>query len=118
MVDIMSPATQANLMMRSAQSDMQASADKVRQAAAGKDMKKIEDAAHEFEAMFLTEMMRPMFEGIKSDDMFGGGKGEDMFQGLMVQEYGKKIADAGGIGLASHIKAAMIRLQEEANGNR
>ena len=74
----------------------------------------IEEAAKDFEAVFLTEMMRPMFDSIKPDPMFGGGKSEEVFKNMLVDEYGKAMVDAGGIGLAEHIKAEMIRIQEES----
>lgn len=80
------------------------------------DIKKVEEAAQEFEAVFIGEMLKPMFEGIETDDMFGGGKGEEVFRGMMITEYGKMIAQNGGIGLADHIKETMIQLQEQANG--
>lgn len=82
------------------------------------DIKAIEEAAQEFEAMFLTEMLKPMFEGIEPDPMFGGGKGEEMFQGMMLEEYGKVMAARGGIGLADYVKAEMIRIQESAQNQR
>lgn len=78
-----------------------------------KNMEKIEAAAQEYEAMFLSEMLRPMFDGIKPDPMFGGGKGEEVFQNLLLDEYGKAMANAGGIGLAQHVKAELIRIQQE-----
>lgn len=89
----------------------------VARSAAGKkayDMQQIEKVAKDFEAVFLSEMFKPMFKGIKPDPMFGGGKGEEVFQGLMIQEYGKIVAERGGVGLADHVKAEIIRLQEEA----
>ena len=79
------------------------------------DMNKIEDAAIEFEAVFITEMMKPMFEGIKTDGMFGGGKGEEVFRGFLLQEYGKSFARSNGLGIADHVKAAMIQMQDQAN---
>lgn len=82
------------------------------------DIKAIEKAAQDFEAMFLTEMLKPMFEGIEPDPMFGGGKGEEMFQGMMLEEYGKVMAARGGIGLADYVKAEMIRIQESAQNQR
>lgn len=84
----------------------------------GMDEKRLDEAAKEFEAVFVSEMLKPMFEGLKPDPMFGGGKGEEVFQGILLQEYGKKIVEAGGIGLASSIKAEMIRMQEEANNGK
>ena len=78
------------------------------------NMEKIEEASKEFEAVFLAEMLKPMFAGIKSNDMFGGGKGEEIFRGMMIQEYGKMIADKGGVGMTEHVKAELIRIQEGA----
>lgn len=68
--------------------------------------------AREFEAVFISEMMRPMFEGLEVDPMFGGGRGEEVFKGMLIDEYGKGMARAGGIGLADHIKQQLIYLQE------
>jgi len=73
---------------------------------------KIEQAAQDFEAVFLTEMFKPMFEGLDPDPTFGGGKGEEIFRGLMLQEYGKMVAKNDGIGIAKQVKAEMIRMQE------
>ena len=68
--------------------------------------------AREFEAVFISEMMRPMFEGLEVDPMFGGGRGEEVFKGMLIDEYGKGMAKAGGIGLSDHIKQQLIYLQE------
>jgi flagellar protein FlgJ len=81
----------------------------------GRDPARVEEAAKEFEAVFIGEMLKPMFEGISSDGMFGGGKGEEVFQGMLVQEYGKIIARTGSIGFSAPIKEEMIRMQEKAD---
>lgn len=81
----------------------------------GVNMAQIEEAATDFEAMFITEMLKPMFDGVMgADPTFGGGKGEEVFKGFMLQEYGKMIAKDHGIGLAASVKAEMIRIQEMA----
>ena len=77
-----------------------------------KNMAKVEAAAKDFEAMFMSQMLTHMFSGIKTDETFGGGKGEEIFRGMMVNEYGKMIANAGGIGLSDEISRAMILMQE------
>lgn len=73
----------------------------------------IEKAAQEFEAVFITEMLKPMFEGIKTDGPFGGGKGEEIFRGLLLQEYGQQIARNNGLGIAEHVQAELLRIQEQ-----
>jgi flagellar protein FlgJ len=75
-------------------------------------MAKINEAAKEFEGVYMSEMLKPMFAGIKTDPMFGGGQGEDTFKGLLLQQYGKKIAETRGIGLAKYVRTEMIRIQE------
>lgn len=72
-------------------------------------------AAEEFEAVFIAQMMAPMFEGLESDELFGGGAGEDIYQSVLVEEYGKSIARAGGIGLSDAIQREILRLQEVAD---
>jgi Rod binding domain-containing protein len=72
----------------------------------------LKEVAKEFEAMFLSQLVKPMFEGIETDEMFGGGPGEDMFKGLLVEEYGKAISRAGGVGIAEQVQNELLRLQE------
>ena len=69
-------------------------------------------AAQDFEAVFISEMIKPMFETVDVDDTFGGGKGEEVFRGLMVQELGKSLAKRGGLGLSDHVNAELLKLQE------
>lgn len=77
-----------------------------------KKLRRIDESAKELESVFLSEMMKPMFEGIEVNEIFGGGRGEEVFRDMMVQEYGKKMAQAGGIGLASFVRNELIRQQQ------
>ena len=71
-------------------------------------------AAKDFEAMVLGEFLKPMFETVESkDNLFNGGAGERTWKSMLVDEIGKKIAAAGGLGLAAPIHDAMLRLQGE-----
>lgn len=78
------------------------------------DMKRIDEAARDFEAMFITEMLRPMFESIKVNETFGGGKGEEIFSSMLIDEYGKSMAAAGTLGIADQVKEQLIALQSAA----
>ncbi|HUY68198.1 MAG TPA: rod-binding protein [Alphaproteobacteria bacterium] len=71
----------------------------------------IDKAAQNFEGMFLSQMLEPMFETVKVDPVFGGGNGEDVMRSFLMQEYGKIIARHGGFGIASYVKAEMLRAQ-------
>lgn len=79
---------------------------------AGLDTAKAREAAQDFEAVFLAQMLSHMFAGIKTDKVFGGGPSEDMYRSMMVQEYGKVLAQAGGVGIADSVMREMIRIQE------
>lgn len=72
-------------------------------------------AAQEFEAVFLAQMLAPMFETLESDSLFGGGPGEEIYRSILVEEYGKEIARAGGIGIADSIERELLKLQEVAD---
>jgi len=64
--------------------------------------------AEDFEAAFLTEMLK--YSGINAmPDGFGGGAGEDAFASFLTQEYASLMAERGGIGLAEQIFAAMTQ---------
>lgn len=76
-----------------------------------KQMQAIEKTAKDFEGMFLAEMLSHMFSGLDVDPQFGGGHGEQMFRSLMIQEYGKNIAENGGLGIAAQVKNVMIAAQ-------
>ncbi|MDH3474921.1 MAG: rod-binding protein [Rhodospirillales bacterium] len=71
-------------------------------------------AAEDFEAMFLSQMLAPVFADIGKDAMFGGGPGEQVYRSMMVQEYGKAIARAGGLGIADSVEREILKLQEMA----
>jgi len=53
-----------------------------------------------------------MFSGLKTDGITGGGQGEEMFRSLMINEYGKNIAQQGGFGIAAQMKAQLLKHQE------
>jgi Rod binding domain-containing protein len=72
----------------------------------------VDSAAEEFEAVFLSQMLEQMFQGIRTDGPFGGGKAEEMFRSFMLQEYGKVMAASGGVGIADMVKREMLRAQE------
>ncbi len=73
---------------------------------------KIREAAEDFEAVFLTQMVEQMFSNVGSDNFFGGGQGEKVFRSLLAQEYGKTMASNGGIGIADEVQKEMLRMQE------
>ena len=74
----------------------------------------IEKKAQEFEALMLSELLKPMFESAKAPSLMGGeGPAQDVFGTMLHDEYAKAIAARGGIGIADQVKAALLRLQSE-----
>ncbi|HIP78348.1 MAG TPA: hypothetical protein EYH07_07790 [Kiloniellaceae bacterium] len=69
-------------------------------------------AGEEFEALFISEMLAPVFKDLKTDGLFGGGSGEEIYRSMMVQEYGKAVAKAGGVGIAETVQREILKMQE------
>ena len=78
------------------------------------DLAGAKKASQDFEGVFVSQLLNEMYEGVSADETFGGGPGEDMFRSLMVDEYGKKIAAQGGIGLGQSVLRELIAMQERA----
>lgn len=85
---------------------------KARAAAKGLSAEKVDAAAQEFEAQFISQMLENMFSTVDTNPVLGGGEGEDAYKTLLVDEYGKLLARAGGIGVADHVKRELLRVQE------
>lgn len=69
-------------------------------------------AAEDFEAVFITQMLNPIFEGLSTDSMFGGGQSEEVYRSLMLDEVGKSVARRGGFGIADNVYTQILKLQE------
>ena len=78
----------------------------------GMDKKAARQAAEDFEATFLSQMLSPMFETVPTDSFMGGGHAEQVYRGMMVEEMGKEIAKQGGIGIADSVYREILKLQE------
>jgi len=91
---------------------------KTQMPAPGSTAARVKQAAQDFEAVYISQMLQPMFETLEVDPVFGGGNAEETWRGVMVEELGKQVARAGGIGLAPVVEKEMLRLQEVADGKR
>ncbi len=77
-----------------------------------KNLRDAQKVSEEFEAVFLGQMLQPMFENIEAAEPFGGSSSEKMWRTMQVEEYGKAIAKAGGIGIADAVFREIIKAQE------
>lgn len=70
-------------------------------------------AAQDFEAMALNQFLAPMFDTVDlSSGPLGGGGGESQWKPMLIDAMAKKIAHAGGLGLAQPVFRQMIQMQE------
>jgi peptidoglycan hydrolase FlgJ len=71
------------------------------------DDPRIAQKASEFEAVMLGQVVQLMFQGLREGGPFGGGSAEAQWKDMLAQEYGRALADAGGIGLALAMEREM-----------
>ncbi len=81
--------------------------------APSENQKAMRRTAEAFEASFLSQMMKPMFEGLSTEAPFGGGAGEAAWRGFLVDAMAQQTVKAGGVGLADSVLAQMIKMQEQ-----
>ncbi len=91
-------------------------ADKLMKAAEKGELSKeqIREAAQKYEGFFVGKMLNIMFKTIPDNKMMSGGPGEKQFRDLMVNQYGKEVAQNGGLGLADQITEQLVNVQERA----
>ncbi len=70
-----------------------------------------EKVAKEFESMFISEMLSPMFSGVSAEAPFGGGSGEQAFRPFLTQHYAQSIVEGGGVGVADSVLHEILRMQ-------
>lgn len=75
---------------------------------------RMRETAEAFEASFLAQMLKPMFDGLSTEAPFGGGEAESTWRGFLVEAMAKQTAKAGGVGLSDRIVSEMLRMQEQA----
>lgn len=87
----------------------------MRQAQASPQLKgQLAQKAKEFEGMFYSQMLAPMFDSMETDPVFGGGQGEKMFRSLLTEQYGKLMAEGqGNSPLSTQVRDMMLKIQEQ-----
>ncbi|MBB3973520.1 rod-binding protein [Hansschlegelia beijingensis] len=73
---------------------------------------RLDAAAQDFEAVFLTQMMEQMFSGLGDSGPLGSGEGGSAYRSMLADQYGRTIAAAGGIGLADDVRRELIAIQQ------
>lgn len=73
---------------------------------------RMRETAEAFEASFLSQMLKPMFDSLSTEAPFGGGEAEGTWRGFLVEAMAKQTVRAGGIGLADQVVAQMLKMQQ------
>jgi len=84
----------------------------------GASVAQLRKVSEDFEAVFVGQMLQPMFANLGADEPFGGGPGEDMWRSMQVEEYGKAVVKNGGIGIADSVFREMLKMQEVQQNGR
>lgn len=80
---------------------------------AGADPKQ---AAEQFEAFFVSQVIDTMTSGESLQSAFGGGAGENAWKSFLNEAFADAIVRSGGVGLADRLMSEIIAMQAEANG--
>ena len=78
----------------------------------GQSLEQLRQVAEDFEAVFIGQMLQPLFKNMGAEEPFGGGESAKMWRSMQVEEYGKAITKTGGIGITDAVLKEMIKLQE------
>lgn len=78
----------------------------------GQTTQKAQEAAEQFESVFLSQLFGMMFSGIKTDGMFGGGASEKMWRGFLIDHIADAYAERGGLGLSKAVTAQIVEMSE------
>lgn len=68
--------------------------------------------AEQFEVSFLSQMLKPMFEGLSTEAPFGGGDAEATWRGFLIDAMAQKMVKAGGVGVSGLVMSEMLKMQE------
>ncbi|MGQ9559901.1 MAG: lytic transglycosylase domain-containing protein [Candidatus Oleimicrobiaceae bacterium] len=69
----------------------------------------LRQACQEFESLFLAHLLKTMRESNAEEGLFGEGLGGDFYQGLFEAEVARKMAQAGGMGLADLLYRSLVQ---------
>ncbi|MDQ1079535.1 rod-binding protein [Pseudoroseomonas cervicalis] len=82
----------------------------------GQSLPEMRKAAEQFEAQVLGALLQPVFATLPSSGPFSGGAAEAQWRPMLVEEYGRSLTRAGGVGIAGQVLQEMLRLQARSRG--
>lgn len=73
---------------------------------------KLYQAAQDFEALFVKQMLNTMRKTVDKGELFNGGQAEEIFEDMLYDERAKMMTRNAGFGLADSLYRQMAALQE------
>ncbi|WP_181707489.1 rod-binding protein [Chthonobacter rhizosphaerae] len=70
--------------------------------------------AMEFEAVFVADALKTMWQGVSTDPLTGGGTGSETWRDMLADRYADRFVARGGLGLAEPIARELLKIQEES----
>ena len=70
-----------------------------------------EKVAKQFESMFVSQMLSPMFAGLSTDGLGGGGSGEAAFRPMLIEKYADALTKKGGFGISDAVLKEILHMQ-------
>ena len=81
----------------------------------GSNQSELQEAAQEFEAVFLAQALQGLTSGLDQGGLLGdSGNSADSVSGMYQDEIAKLISRSGGIGIADSVMQEMLKSQEVA----
>ncbi|RXZ65235.1 rod-binding protein [Pelagerythrobacter rhizovicinus] len=79
----------------------------------GSERERLAEAARQFEAIFVRQMLAAARNAdLGGDELFGGGAGEETFREVRDARFAEVAASTGALGLATTIEAQLARFVE------
>ena len=67
--------------------------------------------------MFLNSMFAQMTSGVKGDGPFGDTPSTGVWRSMLMEQYSKNFAKAGGVGLSNDVFRTLILQQAKSSGS-
>lgn len=77
----------------------------------GRSRAELKKAAKDFETSMISQMLKPMFDGLSTAPPFGGGEAEGSFRSFLVDAMAKQVSKSGGLKLSPAIEAELVKMQ-------
>jgi len=76
------------------------------------DQKRLKETCVEFEAIFISKLLKGLRNTVYKSGFIDGGEGEEIFADMLYDEYAKKMAHSNSFGLAEMLYKQISKHQK------